>query len=1112
MAWKYGAGLLLATSMTGALLAQQADGRLTPLNAKPFVIPGIQVWQGGSGWYRIGTQAAIVLASGSSDSLKSVAEILRGDLEALSGGVEYPVRIGRPRPGDISLSLGATDATLGPEGYLLEATPKELRISARTMRGVFWGTRTLLQVLEQDSLQFPCGMVRDFPKYVIRGFVLDAGRRFFSMDYLKRCVRLMAYYKMNDFHLHLNDNGFHGKGTSWDSTYAAFRLQCDTYPGLTATDGSYTKADFKAFESFARSYGVNIVPEIDVPAHSLAFTRMRPEIGSGLYGMDHLDLDNPLTYKVIDSIFGEYLSGPTPVFSGPDVHIGTDEYNKKAAESFRAFTDHYIRLVQGYGKKVRLWGSLTHAAGTTPVTSKGVTMNVWYNGYADPREMERLGYDIISTPDDWVYIVPTAKYYHDFLDIAKLFNDWEPLQVGDVRFPEGDPHIKGGSFAVWNDKIGNGITDREIDDRIFPAMQVLSQKMWMGTDTTMSFADFCREAGQIGTEPQRNEYHVSVKGSDAGDGSLKHPFRTIMAAANAAMPGDVITVHAGTYREQITPPRGGSSDRERIVYQAAKGERVVIKGSEIVTGWERAGGDTWMVRLPNSFFGKFNPYSDRIRGDWFSPTPKERIYHTGAVYLRGDWLMEAASREEVIQPENERNPLWWADVDSATTTIWAQFRNADPNKDTVEINVRQTVFYPDKPFINYITVKGFIMEDAATNWAPPTAEQMGVIGTHWSRGWIIEDNTVQYSKCSGIALGKYGDSWDNHNTESAEGYVGTIRRALAFGWNKGTVGGHLVQNNRIAYCEQTGIVGSMGCAFSVVKGNVIHDIHIRRLFTGAEMAGIKFHGAVDVRIGHNQIYRSDRGVWLDWMAQGAQISGNLFHDNTNEDIFLEVDHGPILVDNNICLSRVSVVMNSSGTAFAHNLFAGAIRVIPYDSRLTPFFKPHSTDIVALHDNPGGDVRFVNNVFIGQGSARKYDKTLLGASFAGNVYAKGANMPQADDLDRYMPSSRRPELKDKTAVNELNAGNDDGRALLEKSGAAVYLDISLDKGWLTKHKRSLVTTTLLGKAIVPDLPFDNPDGSPVRIDTDYSGQKRNVANPSPGPFEIERSGRQRIRIW
>lgn len=613
-------------------------------------------------------------------------------------------------------------------------------------------------------------------------------------------------------------------------------------------------------------------------------------------------------------------------------------------------------------------------------------------------------------------------------------------------------------------------------------------------------------------------YHVSVNGNDANDGSVTKPYKTITTAANVAMPGDVITVHTGTYRESITPPRGGNSDQERIVYQAAPGETVEIKGSEIITGWKKLNNDTWEVKIPNTFFGKFNPYSDLIRGDWFWPTPKDRKYHTGAVYLNGDWLMEAAKPEEVMNPADEKNPLWSTQVDSTTTTIWAQFKNVDPNKETVEINVRQTIFYPDKPFINYITLRGFIMQHAATNWAPPTAEQMGLVGTHWSKGWIIENNTIQYSKCVGIALGKYGDKWDNKDTESAEGYVGTINRALAFGWNKGTIGGHMVRNNTIAFCEQTGIVGSMGCAFSIVEGNAIHDIHIRRLFTGAEMAGIKFHGAVDVQIRNNHIYRTNMGVWLDWMAQGAQVKNNLMHDNSL-DIFLEVDHGPMLVSNNILLSKTSLLMNSGGAAFVHNIFGGKMDVIAYDARLTPYHKPHSTYVAALHDNPGGDVQFVNNLFVNGGDASQYSKALLPVVFNGNVYTKGSvrattsNEPMKFGEMNEKAGEQMKNYKDQDASerNAIIKDDFDASANLVKQDQDMVLEIALDKSWLAQ-KRSLVTTENLTKAIVPNLSFENVDGSPLKIDVDYFGKKRNVKNPSPGPFEIKSSGKQKIKVW
>jgi len=616
---------------------------------------------------------------------------------------------------------------------------------------------------------------------------------------------------------------------------------------------------------------------------------------------------------------------------------------------------------------------------------------------------------------------------------------------------------------------------------------------------------------------QKN-YHVSVNGSDGNDGSGPHPFKTISAAANVAMPGDVITVHAGVYREQITPPRGGNSDQERIVYEAAKGEKVEVKGSEIIKGWQKTGNDTWMAKVPNSFFGKFNPYSDLIRGDWYWP-PKGSTYHTGAVYLNGHWLMEASTKEEVLKAADKKDPRWFATVDSTSTTIWAQFNDVNPNNETVEINVRQTIFYPDKPFINYITLRGFTMQQAATNWAPPTAEQMGLVGTHWSKGWIIENNIIQYSKCVGIALGKYGDKWDNNNTESALGYVGTINRALAFGWNKGTVGGHIVRNNTIAYCEQTGVVGSMGCAFSIVEGNVIHDIHMKRLFSGAEMAGIKFHGAVDVQICNNHIYRTNMGVWLDWMAQGVQVKNNLMHDN-DLDIFLEVDHGPMLISNNLLLSKVSLYMNSSGAAFAHNLFGGKMNVISYDNRLTPYLKPHSTFVAGLHDNAGGDCQFINNLFVNGGDASDYQKAILPVTFDGNLYVKGAVRAVSGDKKRSfgeISAEAKEKLKnvqDKDAVetNFLAPENFDAGARLVAKKEKMYLEIALDKNWPIKQKRKLVTSQLLGKATVPDLPFENTDGSQIRIDTDYSGRKRNVLNPSPGPFEITGSGTQLILVW
>jgi alpha-N-arabinofuranosidase len=585
------------------------------------------------------------------------------------------------------------------------------------------------------------------------------------------------------------------------------------------------------------------------------------------------------------------------------------------------------------------------------------------------------------------------------------------------------------------------------------------------------------------------EFHVAVTGDDAKAGTPEAPLRTIQRAADLAQPGDVITVHAGVYRERISPPRGGQSDEKRIVYQAAPGEKVEIKGSEVVKNWQKVQDDVWKATLPNSFFGDFNPYGDRIRGDWFNA--KGRQHHTGAVYLKGQWLTEAAKMDDVLKPAGD-NPLWFAQVDKDNTTIWAQFKGVNPNEQPVEINVRRAVFYPEKTGMNYITVRGFALRHAATPWAPPTAEQVGLIGTNWSKGWIIENNVVSHSVCSGIALGKYGDEWDN-KAGSATGYVGTLTRALKNGWNKEAVGGHIVRNNTISHCEQAGIVGSLGCSFSVVTGNTIHDIHVRQLFGGAEMAGIKFHGAIDVQISRNHIYRTCRGLWLDWMAQGTRVSGNLFHDNADQDLFVEVDHGPFLVDNNIFLSPMTLLDVSQGGAYVHNLIAGGTRVNAFDARMTPFHKAHSTEVAGLHNNPCGDDRFYNNVLVERGDLSKYDAAKTPVWMEGNVFFKGAK-PSKHEKDPLVNPDSDPNVK-----------------LVEKADG-FYLELQLDKAWAGERTRKLVTTDLLGKAAIPNLPYEQPDGKPIRIDSDYFGKRRDEANPAPGPFENPGQGELKLKVW
>ena len=491
--------LLVIFCLTGSLTR-------AAVNPKPFVIPELKQWTGKDGNFTPGKNARIVCTSQNPELLR-IARMFADDYQQMFGQT-LSVAQGKATSGDFVLSLSA-DKKLGEEGYAIKISDR-VAISAPTPTGLYWSTRTLLQLAEQNQERsLPQGTIRDYPDYPLRGFMIDCGRKFIPMAYLQDLVKIMAYYKMNTLQVHLNDNGFKQYFEhNWDKTYAAFRLESETYPGLTARDGSYSKKEFIDFQKQAASNFVEIIPEIDVPAHSLALTHYKPEIGSKEYGMDHLDLFKPETYEFVDALFKEYLEGDNPVFVGKRVHIGTDEYSnakKDVVEKFRAFTDHYIRFVEGFGKQAVVWGALSHAKGDTPVKSENVVMNAWYNGYADPATMIKDGYQLISIPDGLVYIVPKAGYYYDYLNEPYLYKEWTPAHIGKAVFDEKHPSILGGMFAIWNDHVGNGISVKDIHHRIFSPLQTLSVKMWTGAQTGIPYETFNEKRALLSEAPGVNQ-------------------------------------------------------------------------------------------------------------------------------------------------------------------------------------------------------------------------------------------------------------------------------------------------------------------------------------------------------------------------------------------------------------------------------------------------------------------------------------------------------------------------------------------------------------------------------------------------------------------------------
>jgi hypothetical protein len=653
--------------------------------------------------------------------------------------------------------------------------------------------------------------------------------------------------------------------------------------------------------------------------------------------------------------------------------------------------------------------------------------------------------------------------------------------------------------------------------------------------------------------------HVATDGDDAKDGAEDRPLRTISRAAELARPGDTVLVHGGTYREWVKPRRGGLSDTRRITYQAAPGEHVVIKGSEQVTGWEREAGNVWRASVPNTLFGDWNPYALEVAGDWLVKPKEPLARHLGEVYLNGLSGYEAGSRDEVTDPplrtdveddwtrtpDRVRNPeqtrlAWYAEVGAGTTTVWANFAGADPNAELVEINVRRSVFYPAGHHLDYITVRGFELAQAACPWTPPTADQPGLIGPNWAKGWIIEDNVIHDAKCSAVSLGKEAATGDNYATQRGdkaghEYQVEAVFAARQTGWDREHVGSHVVRRNTIFDCGQNGIVGHLGCVFSTIEDNHIYNIAVKREFYGYEIGGIKLHAAIDVEIRHNRIHDCSLGTWLDWQAQGARVSRNLYYRNSR-DLFVEVSHGPYLVDHNVLASNVSLELWSQGGAFVHNLIGGTVRLVPVHDRATPYHRPHSTQVAGYAVIYGGDDRWIGNVFLGGDIARAYGYDTTQGTHPAAGYGTAAYDGSPASLDDYIrrvasqpegsftrnPGVKEPAyLRDNVYAPGASAFADESSALaltgevcfeVVEEGGAVYLEARLPQDF-SAVRVGVVTGADLPRPRLVDADFEERDGTPVTVGVDLLGRRKERGQDYPaGPIATLTPGKSRIRLW
>ena len=512
-------------------------------NAAPAVLPELREWKGESGNFQI-TDASRVLYGDA--EFKAAAEELAADYKDLFGR-ELTVASGATASaGDIVLAKADnTTPGLGDEGYYMTIADG-ITVKASANAGAYWSTRTILQALKlSGNGTIAKGITRDYPLYQVRGLILDVGRKTFTLDFLKQMVKQLSWYKLNDFQVHLNDNYIWVEeynenkagmdADSWKLPYSGFRLESDIKKGgndgknqadLTSTDVWYSKADFRSFIKDSRDLGVNIVPEFDMPAHSLALTKVRPDLRTPTSmthrGNDHLNIatkyDDSLAFAL--SIWDEYLKGDDPVFDEQTVvHIGADEFEADGT-AYRKFVKDLFEHVESTGRTARVWGSLDRIKGNVDVTGKASAdglrrqMNIWSTGWAKFDTMYKAGFDLINCIDSTYYIVPNAGYYADYLNQNTMYNG-NINTLGGVTIPAGDQQMIGGAFAVWNDMCfarENGISEYDVYDRITKAASMYTASVWGRGSMTVEQAK--ASAATLGDAPQTNFGYEAKKTTD----------------------------------------------------------------------------------------------------------------------------------------------------------------------------------------------------------------------------------------------------------------------------------------------------------------------------------------------------------------------------------------------------------------------------------------------------------------------------------------------------------------------------------------------------------------------------------------------------------------------
>ncbi len=480
----------------------------------------------GKGAFKI-TSSTLLLVDAGNKELRLSAKLISQKI-FMAGGPQLLIRdytSGSIPKNSIVLTIQGGDVSLGNEGYLLEVTKKRVIIRSIAGNGVFYAIQSLFQLFPAEiekqtdvktNFDIPVVAIRDMPRYPYRGMHLDVGRHMFPLSFLKKYIDLMSIYKMNNFHLHLTDDqGWRIEIKKYPELTRLGSMRNGTQVGRTSDNdgipygGFYTQDQARELVAYAAGHFVNVIPEIEMPGHSVAALTAYPSLscsGGPFHVRTEWGVADDILCSGNDSVFifvQDVLTEIMEIFPSKYIHIGGDEAPKtrwkecprcqvriktEGLKDEMELQSYFIRQVEKFlsskGRKLIGWDEILEG-GMVPVA----TVMSW-RGIQGGIDAARQNHDVIMTPVDYCYF----DYYQadpateplaigGFLTLKSVYN-YEPTPP--VLTPEQSKHILGAQGNVWTEYIK---TPEMAEYMAYPRAIALSEVTW-STDKNRNWDSF----------------------------------------------------------------------------------------------------------------------------------------------------------------------------------------------------------------------------------------------------------------------------------------------------------------------------------------------------------------------------------------------------------------------------------------------------------------------------------------------------------------------------------------------------------------------------------------------------------------------------------------------